>query len=845
LKSLKLDITFLINLISLSILHILYMDKNYSFIIIFIFFTILLKKYLNYLSTIFMNLTFILISIHILTFEIIAIKAEISYSLLILMLISLLSIYNLSLNIFIKIGAFILSQFLIIITFITPLFYLLYYIRFGVPLDVSAILAIYQTNINEALEFLEVNYGEFWWIYILLSFIFIEYIYLKLLNDSYLSQRVSISIVIISIVILYKSYPYMKFFSFITDTNKKYTYEINRFKSMQQQISLEEFNVSKKEEGETYIIVIGESLNKHHMSLYDYARDTTPNLRKLFEDKKIIRFNQAYPAFVNTVPALKLALTQASQENNLSYYNAIDIVTLLNRAGFDTYWLTNQSLYGAWDTSTSIIAHNAKYLYSYNSFIGKEVRSIHYDEVILRDLKSILEQKSSKNRVIFIHLMGNHVRYSSRYPKKFDKFKEYSEIIFGKVAHQSLLLTLKDLYHKRVSLHTFIDKLLQKDIKRINSYDNSVYYNDFILSKIIKLFNDNVDIGSLIYFSDHSEDVVEGNSHYYGNFKWTMTQIPLIIYPTNRYRLKYPDKIQNMINNRNKLFCNEYIFDTIVGICNIKSDIINKNRDLTNKNYSLLPSKAYLFNKKLLYSDATNYFYWQHKNAYRLKSINLPYTIAVHRVDGIQKLKQVIYDGYRDIEVDVNYISNKNIIAVGHDIYNNYISFEEFIKRYINKIDFIWIDFKNINKDNIDKVISIFKKLDNRYNLKDRVIIESHSAYAINRLKEYGWRNSLYLPVFNIKNALKDHNKDRLYNLAQNIIKEIKSYKIDAISFESVIYQSFVKEYIEPFVSKELKFYIWWGIDLKDKDFFKKQKAQFIDDRFQVILCRYHTLYEF
>ena len=844
-KSLKVDITFWVNLIFLSIWHILYIDNNYSFITIFIFCTILLKKYLNYLSIIFMNLTFILISIHILTFEIIAIKAEISYSLLVLMLISILSIYNLSINIFIKIGAFILSQFLIIITFIIPLFYLLYYIKFGVPLDVSAILAIYQTNINEALEFLEVNYGEFWWIYILLYFIFIEYIYVKLLNHSYLNKRVSISIMIISIVILYISYPYMKIFSFVTDTNKKYSYELNRFRSMQQQIGLKEFNVSKKEEGETYIIIIGESLNKHHMSLYDYARDTTPNLRKLFEDKKIIRFDQVYPPFVNTVPVLNLALTQASQENNLSYYNAIDIVTLLNRAGFDTYWLTNQSLYGAWDTSTSIIAHNAKHLYSYNSFIGKEVRSIHYDDIVLEDLKSILEQKSSKNRVIFIHLMGNHLRYSSRYPKKFDKFKEYSEIIFGKTAHQNLLLTLKDLYHKRVSLHTFIDKLLQKDIKRINSYDNSVYYNDFILSKIIKLFNDNVDIGSLIYFSDHSEDVVEGSSHNYGEFKWTMTQIPMIVYPTNKYKLKYPDKIENMINNHNKLFCNEHIFDTILGICNIKSDILDKTKDLTSINYSLSPSKAYLFNKKILYSDATNYFYWQHKNAYKLKSVNLPYTIAIHRVDGIQKLKQVIYDGYRDIEVDVNYISNNNTIAVGHDMSNNYISFEKFIKRYINKIDFIWIDFKNINKDNIDKVISIFKKLDSRYNLKDRVIIESHSAYAINRLKEDGWRNSLYLPVFSIKKALKEHNKNRLYNLAQNIIKEIKSYKIDAISFESAIYQPFVKQYIEPFVSKELKFYSWWGIDLKDKDFFKRQSSQFMDDRFKIILCKYKTLYEF
>ena len=41
----------------------------------------------------------------------------------------------------------------------------------------------------------------------------------------------------------------------------------------------------------TYILVIGESLSKHHSSLYDYPRETMPKLKKRYEEGEIVRFD--------------------------------------------------------------------------------------------------------------------------------------------------------------------------------------------------------------------------------------------------------------------------------------------------------------------------------------------------------------------------------------------------------------------------------------------------------------------------------------------------------------------------------------------------------------------------
>ena len=108
---------------------------------------------------------------------------------------------------------------------------------------------------------------------------------------------------------------------------------------------------------------------------------------------------------------------------------------------------------------------------------GYQGYSRQYDETALPALKRFLDEKSTGKRVFFLHLMGSHVNYASRYPSEFNVFTDEAEII------------PKPWHTKRSA-------------KYINNYDNSILYTDFVLSGIIDLLR-TVPNSALLYFSDH------------------------------------------------------------------------------------------------------------------------------------------------------------------------------------------------------------------------------------------------------------------------------------------------------------------------------------------------------
>ena len=206
----------------------------------------------------------------------------------------------------------------------------------------------------------------------------------------------------------------LRLFNFVRDSAKEYNYEVNQFNKIQKHRKTGKitFNASKNKTGETYIVIIGESLNKNHMGLYNYFRNTTPRLSKLKRSKKIIVFNNAYSNHVHTVEVLSLSLTEASQYNKKEYYDSLSIIEILKKAGFKTYWLTNQHLYGEYDNMISVLASSADHLITMNNTLGLHIAHQNFDDVLLNKVGEILKKKSKKNRVLFVHLMGSHGKYN-------------------------------------------------------------------------------------------------------------------------------------------------------------------------------------------------------------------------------------------------------------------------------------------------------------------------------------------------------------------------------------------------------------------------------------------------
>lgn len=278
-----------------------------------------------------------------------------------------------------------------------------------------------------------------------------------------------------------------------------------------------------------YVLVIGESHNKNHMSAYGYRRDTTPWLNSMKNKDRTIIFQNVYACHVNTVPVLTYALTQKNQYNNVRLYNAISLVEACELAGFDTIWLSNQMKYGVYDSPITSIALRSKQQIWINSNIGERVGQDFYDEELVKYLDAV---KIRHNVLIIVHLMGNHASYNKRYHKKFNVFGENSSV---------------------------------------DCYDNSVLYNDYVMQHIYERCLKIPNFQALVYVSDHSDDVDKGVWHDSSQFTMGMTEIPMYVLFSNRYDTSKCEKFRA---SQKRFITNDLLFDFMLSIMDIRIDAI-------------------------------------------------------------------------------------------------------------------------------------------------------------------------------------------------------------------------------------------------------------------------------
>lgn len=473
----------------------------------------------------------------------------------------------------------------VLLFFVIPSFYAIHSIDLNAAISRDVFYAILGSNLRESLEF-GITYLSLDWVFISITAIVLLLwaVISQGKTEGLKSQRrvATIQLVIIS-MLFYAQLMNLRMYRYASGCIREYRTEVERFIKTQEQFRTDNivFDAQKDEAGETYIVVIGESLNKHHMSLYGYPRPTNPLLEMYAKDAGFLIFDQAYSAHTHTIEVLSLSLTEANQHNLLKYYESLSIINILNKANIDTIWITNQSLLGAFDNVVSIVAHQSDQLISLNSWIGGVTTTQHHDEVVLDALDEVLMQESSNNRVIFIHLSGSHWAYNERFTKAFNVFAGNDGL------QESNAFKMLDASRKN----------------KVNHYDNSVLYNDYVVSAILDRLSALGGASGFLYFSDHGEDVYGGLEHYSSHFTFEMTQIPLLLWFSEGYRSRYPQKFSSLSKHTDQLFCNDTIYDTLIGIFGVKTDRVNSRRDLSSEAYRLSRDEALTLHGKIKLSE--------------------------------------------------------------------------------------------------------------------------------------------------------------------------------------------------------------------------------------------------
>ena len=229
----------------------------------------------------------------------------------------------------------------------------------------------------------------------------------------------------------------------------------------------------------TIVVVIGESLNKNHCSLYGYCRPTTPRMMQI---ENLIVYQNVTSAYFMTQEVLQQMLTFATSDNPDARWNSPTLPEVLKAAGWHTYWYDpyegRKNTSNTMPTSFSSIARLCDEYY-----ISSE--SEQYDEAHLSHLEVVLEDSTFDRKAVFLHLIGNHFPYERRYPQAFRYFDDTDVC------------------------SPYKDKLTPQQITEINAYDDAVRYNDWLVDSIVSRLSKQDESCAMLYFSDHGEEVYD------------------------------------------------------------------------------------------------------------------------------------------------------------------------------------------------------------------------------------------------------------------------------------------------------------------------------------------------
>lgn len=728
------------------------------------------------------------------------------------------------------VNAFIFAFFLLF-----PSLFVMYTLSTGLPVSDVALFAVFQSNGGESTEFVSefISYKHLLIFSIIFSGMAILLVKqgLKSFPRSKTKCWCFFSCGVLLFTLSWFFSADFRLYQFVKKCVGTYREELQLFKETQAKWKSGEieFKATKDEQGEVYVIVIGESANKHHMAIYGYLRNTTPRLSAMQKQGTLLVFDNVFPPHTHTIQVLSLSLTEANQVNTYEYFTSPSIINMLNKAEFETYWITNQVLKGAWDNWVSVMAHDADHLIGLNAAVGRRFDMQVFDEATVATLNNVLKKDSgSKNKAVFIHLMGSHLSYKRRYPATFETF-DNSDFTAGRFGARSAS---------------------KERIASVNTYDNSILYNDYVVSSIIERVRSLDKVSGVWYVADHADDVWEMRGHNADFFSYSMTQLPMVVWLSDKYKHLYPDISQAIRANQDKLYSNGFLYDSLIGWMGIHSDHYDKSYDITRSDYLLEAHKAYTLKRKLLYTAPENFFYQQKKNIGVLRKKNLCTRVIPHRVNSVGKLSKILFEGWKSLEVDVLFNEAPGCFQVGHDESAlSELSLEDFLKEADkrSRIEKIWIDWKNLNQANSLKALERLEYLDHQFAIKQKAILETSALPYVKEFSDKGYHTSYYLPTNKIFRLLDQKNDKDMLLLADEMAISVEQKGLKAVSFDSRLYP-FVKDFLEEKLPPAIVYHTWFldsstgnpaCIDtLIDQPFFK-------DERVKTILLPYKSAFTF
>lgn len=317
------------------------------------------------------------------------------------------------------------------------------------------------------------------------------------------------------------------------------------------------------------VLIIGESYSRHHSQQYGYWQPTTPRQVELEKTGRLIKFTDVVCPWNLTSFVFKQMFSTYTVGDKGEWCDYPLFPELFKAAGYHVTFLTNQFLPRAkeavYDFSGGFFLNDP--VLSKAQFDSRNTKKYQFDDGLLDEYARLKNEEKEYNLTIF-HLIGQHVLYRQRSPNDRKKFhgEEY----------------------KKAKPH-----LNDRERKILADYDNSLLYNDSIVTEITRRF-DNRD-AIVIYVPDHGEECFEGDLHFYCRMHSTEItsrlahaefDIPFWMYCTPEFMKRHPEIYEQVVSAKDKRYMTDALPHLLLYLAGIHSKDYKEEHNILSPRYN-------------------------------------------------------------------------------------------------------------------------------------------------------------------------------------------------------------------------------------------------------------------
>ena len=308
---------------------------------------------------------------------------------------------------------------------------------------------------------------------------------------------------------------------------------------------------------EVYVYIIGEAARAMNWQLYGYERETNPLLSRVGD---LVVFRDMLTQSNTTHKSVPLILSSVATDEHEELYRRKGLPALFNEAGFDTWFISNQSPQGA---MIDHLAHDAKHVIY--------IRSPRHDTQLLDEMRKVLERSTSQKLLFVLHCYGSHFSYHQRYPREFAHFQPDNDVAIAR-QHRPML---------------------------VNAYDNSIRYTDYFLAQTIGYLRSLKGTSSaLLYCADHGEDLIDDDRERFLHASPTTTAYQLYVaslaWFSEDYRKHFPEKAAAAEANETAPATTHALFHTMADMASIRGRFLTTKVSLASPDFDRTAPRRYL-----------------------------------------------------------------------------------------------------------------------------------------------------------------------------------------------------------------------------------------------------------